>query len=470
MLGARFRRANSSRISLVLFAALVITFLFSSLLLYEMSTRAAARADTLSRVAAPTIARIASLHDTTLELQDVLFELVHPEHRHAGPAATYEARFEALAQRIRDELVRKPALPAEGIELLARFEENVTRTFAIARHDLARARNLLESGVLPTGDRLEDWQMQMIAENANGAAQAAADLQQIRGNVMALAYGSVAIAAMLLASSFLLLQRRNARRVAAISEYATLQAAKARVQESRADEMELFAGRVAHDIRNPLSTASLATELLEDQVTEEHARTLVVRLQRSLERAASITDGLLEFARAGASPEPGARTNVREAIDELAEAVAQDVSRGGIRLEIGPVPPVHVPCSPGVFASLLGNLVRNAMKYMGERDVRRIAVRGVDTGDAVRIEVSDTGPGIPEDVLPRLFEPYFRVAGKGHAGLGLGLPTVKKLVEGHGGRVGVKSQLGKGTTFWVELPYARALAEPSIPATAAAVC
>jgi signal transduction histidine kinase len=110
------------------------------------------------------------------------------------------------------------------------------------------------------------------------------------------------------------------------------------------------------------------------------------------------------------------------------------------------------------------------MKYMGERDVRRIAVRAVDTGDAIRIEVSDTGPGIPEDALPHLFEAYFRIAGKSHAGLGLGLPTVKKLVEGHGGRVGVKSQVGKGTTFWVELPYARALAEPSIPATAAAVC
>lgn len=467
MLGATFRRANSSRISLVLFATLVITFLFSSLLLYKLTTRAAARADMLSRVAAPTLARVASLHDTTLALQDVLFELVHPEHRQTGPASTYEERFEVLVKRVRDELVRKPALPAEGIQLLARFEENATRTFVLARNDLAHARELLKSGVLPAGERLEDWQMRAVAEHANRATQAAADLQQTRRHAMALASGSVAIAAMLVAAGFLLLQRRNARRVAAISDYATLQAAKARVQESRADEMEHFAGRVAHDIRNPLSTASLATEMLEDHVTEEHGRALVVRLQRSLKRAASITDGLLEFARAGASPEPGARTNVREAIDDLAAAVTQDASRGGIQLEIGPVAPVHVPCSPGVFASLLGNLVRNAMKYMGERDVRRIAVRGVDTGDTVRIEVSDTGPGIPEDVLPRLFEPYFRVGGKGHAGLGLGLPTVKKLAEGHGGCVGVESQLGKGTTFWVELPYAGARAEPSIPAAVA---
>jgi signal transduction histidine kinase len=104
---------------------------------------------------------------------------------------------------------------------------------------------------------------------------------------------------------------------------------------------------------------------------------------------------------------------------------------------------------------LVGNLLRNAMKYMGDSSTRRIVLRVRDEGTCVRTEVTDTGPGISAESLPSLFDPYFRaVHDRGKEGLGVGLATVKKLAEGHHGSVGVASQPGTGSTFWFLLPRA----------------
>ena len=90
---------------------------------------------------------------------------------------------------------------------------------------------------------------------------------------------------------------------------------------------------------------------------------------------------------------------------------------------------------------------------MGDAVTRRITVRVTDEDGVVRTEVADTGPGIPQENLPSLFELHFR-GDRRHEGLGLGLATVKKLAEGHNGRVGVSSERGRGSTFWFVLPRA----------------
>jgi signal transduction histidine kinase len=96
--------------------------------------------------------------------------------------------------------------------------------------------------------------------------------------------------------------------------------------------------------------------------------------------------------------------------------------------------------------------VRNAIKYMGARPTRKIVVRASPAGHFARLEVEDTGPGIPAEIKATLFEPFVRGPHEDVNGTGLGLATVKRLVESHGGRVGVESTLGAGTLFWVELP------------------
>jgi signal transduction histidine kinase len=97
--------------------------------------------------------------------------------------------------------------------------------------------------------------------------------------------------------------------------------------------------------------------------------------------------------------------------------------------------------------------VRNAIKYMGDAPVRRVTVRSFARRRAVRIEVADTGPGLPPEAASRVFEPYVRATATSGGGFGLGLATVRRLVEAHRGRVGVDSG-PTGATFWVELPSA----------------
>jgi signal transduction histidine kinase len=90
---------------------------------------------------------------------------------------------------------------------------------------------------------------------------------------------------------------------------------------------------------------------------------------------------------------------------------------------------------------------------MGNSEVRRVTVRVEESGTQCRVAVEDTGPGIPPDMKSILFEPYVR-ANSTQPGIGLGLATVKRLAEAHGGRVGVEAAPGSGSTFWFELPKA----------------
>jgi signal transduction histidine kinase len=139
-------------------------------------------------------------------------------------------------------------------------------------------------------------------------------------------------------------------------------------------------------------------------------------------------------------------------------SVAADCSEGArenrIDLIVEPSDPVDVACSVGVLTSVAQNLVGNAIKYMGDALVRRVIVRAKTTGQMVRLTVEDTGPGIEPELEKRMFEPFTRGRHETIGGIGLGLATVRRLVEAHGGIVGVKSSIGAGTVFWIELPLA----------------
>jgi len=109
-------------------------------------------------------------------------------------------------------------------------------------------------------------------------------------------------------------------------------------------------------------------------------------------------------------------------------------------------------------------LIGNAVKYLedGRHGALAIAVHVIVRGSVARIEVEDTGPGLPPDAEQRVFEPFQRLS-TGKPGIGLGLATVKKIVEAYLGRVGVHSALGQGTTFWFELPVAASPAPSASP-------
>jgi signal transduction histidine kinase len=270
------------------------------------------------------------------------------------------------------------------------------------------------------------------------------------------ALGLDAIAVCLAAFATALSVRQMRHHVRTLESARDSAALRARMTEERNAELEIFAGRVAHDVLSPLAGANMALELVRSRLGPQNkSADAVERGLRSVARARRIVDGLLEFARAGAKPVEGASASVPEVVTDVVEGARTDAEAAGIDLVAAAIEPFTVTCSPGALTSIVANLVRNAMKHMGDAPVRAITVRASRAGDAVRVEIEDTGPGIAEDKLDKIFEPFTR-GGSTAPGIGLGLATVKRLVVAHGGRVGCKSTVGVGSTFWFELGLERA--------------
>ncbi|AKV03997.1 histidine kinase [Labilithrix luteola] len=255
------------------------------------------------------------------------------------------------------------------------------------------------------------------------------------------------------ASVLLVLAVNAARRHARLSEQAS------RLAEERAAELEIFAGRVAHDLRNPLANIALRAESgqkrFADQpnVVDEFARTA-----NTADRMDRIIDGLLAFARAGGHPETNPSSVVCNVLSEVANDFVVEAERAHVELVVEPCPATFVACPEGPLSSIVGNLMRNAIKFVvdGPTSERRVVVRTALVGDRVRIQVEDTGPGIPTGMEQTIFEPFVRAPmSRARPGLGLGLATVKRLVEAYRGTVTVRSgAAGLGTCFEVELPTA----------------
>jgi signal transduction histidine kinase len=133
--------------------------------------------------------------------------------------------------------------------------------------------------------------------------------------------------------------------------------------------------------------------------------------------------------------------------------------------------PRHLACDRVLLRRVLLNLVGNAMRHCPPTARIRVTVEGDE--DVVRISVNDEGPGIPAEQLPRVFDKYWQAAnrhGGSPCGAGLGLAFCKMAVERHGGVIGVESQPGVGSSFWVRLPVAPPQPEhaPAHAATASA--
>jgi signal transduction histidine kinase len=250
----------------------------------------------------------------------------------------------------------------------------------------------------------------------------------------------------------------------AMREHAALAEQHQRLVEERASELEQFAGTVAHDILSPLGAVGLSLQLAARQDDEESRTRVVSRGVAALDRVKRLVHGLLEFARAGAKPDPRARSNVARTIADLVEHLDAEAAKAGVELVSTVEVDGEVACNAGVLMSLVGNLVRNALKYIGDGPQRRIEIRALDRGELVRVEVQDTGPGLPPGLDAHVFEPYVRGTRATQPGIGLGLATVKRLAVAHRGTCGVHSVVGEGCTFWFELPKAPAIADgPAVP-------
>jgi len=217
-------------------------------------------------------------------------------------------------------------------------------------------------------------------------------------------------------------------------------------------DLEAFAGRVAHDLRGALGPIVLTADLLAKG--REGDQAVRGRLDRSVRRATGLVDGLLAFSRAGAVPDASERAEVVEVVRDVLEELESKLGQADVSTEVT-LEPGHVRCAPALLHMVLANVVGNAIKYMRDAPKRHMEIRGCRARTGYEVRVSDTGPGIPSDALPRIFEPFYRVPGARAAGTGIGLATVRRIVEAHDGRVTAESSLGAGATFTVWLPLAK---------------
>lgn len=219
-------------------------------------------------------------------------------------------------------------------------------------------------------------------------------------------------------------------------------------EQARLAAVGRVAAGVAHDFNNIVTVISVCGRLLETQDgLDANGREQVAHIRREADRAAALVWQILDFAHCG----PIARVPVdldRFLADFLPVLrLAQPV---GISMAFSRDDADHVVMADaGRLEQILSNLATNACDAMPTTGRIEISL----TGDAgrVRIDVADTGTGIPLEVLPRIFEPFFSTKRAVH-GTGLGLAQVQSLVTQHEGEIDVNSTVGAGTTFTVWLP------------------
>ena len=223
-----------------------------------------------------------------------------------------------------------------------------------------------------------------------------------------------------------------------------------------------FIGTASHELRTPATTLRTLSALLDRKVLPRYAFTdedakLLGMLDFETRRLAYLVDDLLEVAKVDATETPLTETEV----DLGAIAGAEVETTFGLDTKAGPPIHLQLPASPAVVRAderalrrIIVNLVGNARKFTPADGRVNVSIERV--GTSVRLVVSDTGIGIPENDLPHVFERFYRVERPGTEirGTGLGLAIVARLVERMHGVISISSEVGRGTTVSVEIPAA----------------
>lgn len=216
-----------------------------------------------------------------------------------------------------------------------------------------------------------------------------------------------------------------------------------------------FVANVSHELRTPMTTIRAMAETIEDELpSDDENKHYLGKIIKEVDRLTRITDDLLSLSVAESAAPTRAKTDFTHIVRNVIQQLSDKAEKKGLHLSY------NGPTSCPLFANeeqltqVVLNLVDNAINYStkGQIDVRLSA----DDEDRVILEVQDTGLGIASEHLPRLFERFYRVdKGRSRAtgGTGLGLSIVRHIVESHGGRVEVASELNKGSTFIVSLPH-----------------
>ncbi|MBI3096750.1 MAG: HAMP domain-containing histidine kinase [Planctomycetes bacterium] len=235
----------------------------------------------------------------------------------------------------------------------------------------------------------------------------------------------------------------------------TLNAMFDRLQEAF-DRQTRFTADASHELRTPLSVIAGSVELgLKQPRTPEEHREILADVREASDRMRSIVEGLLVLARADAKAAPLRRepVSLTALADEISRLCRPLAERHTVSLVVESAGEVRVTGDPGRLKDLLSNLVTNAIRY--NRPGGTVTVRLSTADGRARMEVDDTGIGIPAEDLPHVFERFYRVdktRSRAAGGSGLGLAIARWAVDAHGGTIEASSRPGEGSRFVVHLP------------------
>ena len=217
-------------------------------------------------------------------------------------------------------------------------------------------------------------------------------------------------------------------------------------------ELAELAGSLAHEIKNPLSVIHMNADLLSEELSESdwpgrrRANAKIDMIRQQCQRMENLLRDFLRFARMrDLEMTPG---SLNEQVETVLRLFKPQADKNGVEiiLYLDPDLPSILLHSDSLQAALI-NLVKNALEAMPEGG--QFVVRTHSTPHGVALDLIDTGMGMDDTTAIRMFEPFYSTK---NGGSGLGLPTARKIIEAHGGRIAVQSDVGHGTKFMLEFP------------------
>ncbi|WP_294486812.1 cell wall metabolism sensor histidine kinase WalK, partial [uncultured Ruminococcus sp.] len=215
-------------------------------------------------------------------------------------------------------------------------------------------------------------------------------------------------------------------------------------------------GNVSHDLRTPLTMVKAYAEMIRDLSGDnpvkraEHIQVII----DEADRLSNLVNNLLELSKleSGNMELDLKKFSIVDKLKDCMTRYQLVIEQNGYDMKFEPDDDREVTADPDKLDQVIYNFINNAINYTGEHKVIRI--KQINTEKVVRIEVEDNGKGIAKDLLPKVFDRYYRDAKvkRDVVGTGLGLAICKEILKCHNFPFGVRSEEGKGSTFWFEIP------------------
>jgi len=378
----------------------------------------------------------------------------------ANDAVIFTRAFGAYVERARDgtiEVIAAAGESAPPTSQIVGYEKSLTEVAAAATEPIRMKAGAIGRSVAPYLDRwhgcsglVVPLSVQAGPHDADGALVLLRDPEHGNATATESAYaralGHFVIAAM---RRTLLVEREHAARTEA---------------EAAVRDRDQVLRVVAHDLKNPLHTIGMVSQLLIDMPFSDVERQKQLGImRRTVDRMSRLVRDLLDATRVQSGhviPLVAEPVDVERLIEDAIDAFHDQARDNGQRLEADVaegLPPVLADRDR--LLQVFSNLVGNGLKFTPEGG--RVRIRADADGEgAVRFSVDDTGPGIPKESLPHLFELFWQARDRrATLGTGLGLSIARGIVEAHGGNISVQSTPGEGSTFTFTVPVAPAYAE-----------